>query len=322
MTILPHLKTMSQYCFKSKKVALLLLLLFFHFGFFAQELYQKAYGNPEDPCIIFLHGGPGYNSASFEISTAETLSGEGYYVIVYDRRGTGRSENVAGEYSFKEAISDLDKILKSYKIKKATLLGHSFGGALAVKFAQARKKKVNKIVLLAAPMNYTATFKSILKKCRNYYAANDTVQLKYMNILDNMDSSKLEYATYSFLHAMNCHLYNTSDTSDHAKGLLKTMAADSAFKFLIKSTYPPVKGFYESEKYTTINLLTDLRSICNDLEVVAIFGDEDGLFDHDQIRSISNAVGKEHSSTIVGASHNVFIDQQPEFIDLIKKCVP
>jgi hypothetical protein len=32
-------------------------------------------------------GGPGYNCAGFEVSTAQELANNGFYVIVYDRRG-------------------------------------------------------------------------------------------------------------------------------------------------------------------------------------------------------------------------------------------
>ncbi len=50
------------------------------------------------PCF-FLHGDPGYNYASFEISTAPLLAEQGYYVIAYDRRGEGRSTGPNAEFS-------------------------------------------------------------------------------------------------------------------------------------------------------------------------------------------------------------------------------
>lgn len=57
----------------------------------AQQLYSKAYGDPKNPAIIYLHGGPRGNATLFEGTTANALAERGFYVIVYDRRGEGRS---------------------------------------------------------------------------------------------------------------------------------------------------------------------------------------------------------------------------------------
>lgn len=36
----------------------------------AQEIYSKAYGNPKDPAIPYIHGGPRGNATLFEGRTA------------------------------------------------------------------------------------------------------------------------------------------------------------------------------------------------------------------------------------------------------------
>ena len=57
----------------------------------AQDIYSKAFGNKKGIPVIFLHGGPGFNCVNFEVTTAQKLADKGFYVIVYDRRGEGRS---------------------------------------------------------------------------------------------------------------------------------------------------------------------------------------------------------------------------------------
>ncbi|MDR0262347.1 MAG: alpha/beta hydrolase [Sphingobacterium sp.] len=56
-----------------------------------RTIYSKSYGQRKDPAIIFIQGGPSGNSTLFAGTTAETLASKGFYVIVYDRRGEGRS---------------------------------------------------------------------------------------------------------------------------------------------------------------------------------------------------------------------------------------
>ncbi|MFK7983344.1 MAG: alpha/beta fold hydrolase [Saprospiraceae bacterium] len=88
---------------------------------YAQDLYVKTFGNSTATPIIYLHGGPGYNSAYFEATTAEKLATEGFFVILYDRRGEGRSEKMTANFTFQETIADLYSLYQAYKIEKAIL---------------------------------------------------------------------------------------------------------------------------------------------------------------------------------------------------------
>ena len=68
-----HLLDMTRY------VILLSAVVLFVGGVAAAEepevkpLYVRAYGSGEGAPLVFLHGGPGYNSVSFEFSAAEAL---------------------------------------------------------------------------------------------------------------------------------------------------------------------------------------------------------------------------------------------------------
>src|SRR5690606_27700777 len=94
----------------------------------AQNIYQKAFGQASQTPVIFLHGGPGGSSIDFELTTAEKLAEKGFFVIVYDRRGEGRSDDDKAEFTFEQTFNDLKEIYREYGLSSATLLGHSFGG--------------------------------------------------------------------------------------------------------------------------------------------------------------------------------------------------
>ncbi|MFT6246723.1 MAG: proline iminopeptidase, partial [Crocinitomicaceae bacterium] len=61
------------------KFLLFLLLLSGFNVVFAQDLYVKTFGDSLDTPTIFIHGGPGYNCATFEATTAEKLASKGFY---------------------------------------------------------------------------------------------------------------------------------------------------------------------------------------------------------------------------------------------------
>jgi proline iminopeptidase len=103
----------------------LFLTTFFDNG---HTLYSKVYGNIDNPVIIFIHGGPSGNSTLFEATTAQPPADKGFYVIVYDRRGEGRSIDSTATFTYQETFADINEIYQTYKIKKANLIGHSLVG--------------------------------------------------------------------------------------------------------------------------------------------------------------------------------------------------
>jgi predicted alpha/beta-fold hydrolase len=121
-------KSKSKKKDKMKSLFTLATIILTAFAVNAQSLYIKTFGNPKDKPLLFLHGGPGYNSVNFEQTTADRLSKSGFYVIVYDRRGEGRSLDNNAKFTFEQTFDDINTILAEKKIEKVSLLGHSFGG--------------------------------------------------------------------------------------------------------------------------------------------------------------------------------------------------
>lgn len=99
-----------------------------------------------DP-IVFIHGF-GLDSSMWE-EQVEELS-KNHQVITYDMRGFGESSVPNGKYSHQE---DLHELLKSLNILKPTIVGHSFGGEIAVDYALRYPKEVEKLVLLSPSLS-------------------------------------------------------------------------------------------------------------------------------------------------------------------------
>lgn len=134
-------------------------------------IYSKSYGQSENPAIIFIHGGPRGNSTLFEGTTAEKLAEKGFYVIVYDRRGEGRSIDTRATFTFQEAINDLNHIYQKYNIKKANMIAHSFGGLVGTLFTEQNPEKVKSLILAGALFSQQETYDHILGTTKKIYSA-------------------------------------------------------------------------------------------------------------------------------------------------------
>ncbi|MEX1002849.1 MAG: alpha/beta fold hydrolase [Crocinitomicaceae bacterium] len=309
---IPHLKKISS---------LVILLIICNLLHAKAELYSRSFGNKNDQSIIFLHGGPGYNCASFEFSTAQKLADLGFYVIVYDRRGEGRSKDDKAKFNFKQTFKDLKSLYDKYDIQKPILIGHSFGGVLATRFAVENKKSVKSVVLVGAPVSLQESFETIINTSKQIYLENDDkTNLKYITMLEEMDSTSLDFAVYCFAHAMQNGFYSTSSPSDEAEAIYKALKKDSlAKKYISEMTQAATQGFWKNESYTTIDLKDDLRELVSDsISVYGLYGQEDGLYSSVQIEELKTLIGAENVSYLSNCSHSVFIDQQTIFLETFK----
>ncbi|GAB5465894.1 MAG: alpha/beta hydrolase [Candidatus Kapaibacteriales bacterium] len=300
----------------------LVLLLITTNVFSSGGLFSKAYGDEKNEAIIFLHGGPGYNSFTFEASTAQKLADKGYYVIVFDQRGCGRSQSMSeNKFTFEEAFDDIKSLYSKYHIEKASLIGHSWGGTLGAYFAAENSELVNHLILTDSPLSYQESFKVIHNKCREIYTKQEnSQQLKYLDMIESMDHKSLQYSGYTFMHAMSAGLYSPKVQTEDAAKIYKEMSKNEDAELMKVMTQPPVMGLHANEAYTTINISDKLKAaIDSGIKVYGIYGNEDGLFDETQFDKFREIMGKDHFFVVEGAGHSVFIDQQKEFIDLVEK---
>lgn len=101
-------------------------------------LHYKS--KPEDPVILFIHGGPG-QTESFFAHVVEEYAERNYNIVYYDQRGAGKTwlRNKKGKPDTAILKSDLLEIVlylkKVYGKDKIALLGHSWGSVLGSMFA-------------------------------------------------------------------------------------------------------------------------------------------------------------------------------------------
>jgi len=105
--------------------------------------------------LVLLSGGPGFDSDYFWYGPAfKTLAGK-RRVLTYDQRGTGRSSPVGpgDTVTVADFVADLEALRAGLGAAKLDLLGHSWGGYLAIAYAAAHGDRIAHLLLIdsAAP---------------------------------------------------------------------------------------------------------------------------------------------------------------------------
>src|SRR5438105_7259274 len=137
-----------------RKATLLLLLLVFSVGGvgYAQTRTLNVGGGAainyevtgRGPTVVFIHGWS-HNISVWDDQVPAFKTR--YQVVRYDSRGFGRSTGFADESA---EPHDLLVLLEALHVKRAFIVGHSRGGSVALRFANAYPNRVEGLVLYGA----------------------------------------------------------------------------------------------------------------------------------------------------------------------------
>ncbi len=118
------------------------------------SLFFKTRGNG-DP-IVVLHGGPGFDHRQFLPFIWELA--KDHQVILYDQRGTGLSTGKVDSTSINVAgfVDDLEAIRRHFKIERMNILGHSWGGILAMHYALDHPDRLRSLILCSTTASVDA----------------------------------------------------------------------------------------------------------------------------------------------------------------------
>lgn len=111
------------------------------------HLYYREFGHGLP--IIVVHGGPGLDQGYLQPQLLELASD--YRLIFYDQRGSGKSfdTKIDEEHiNIDQFVNDLDVLRKSLGLDKFVVMGHSWGGFLAMEYAIAHQDHLMGLILL------------------------------------------------------------------------------------------------------------------------------------------------------------------------------
>lgn len=119
----------------------------------------KIIGNGEIP-IILLHGWSVDSDKYIETANQLAISDPMSVIFIPDLPGFGKSDDPLEAWIVDDYVNSVKKFADSLKLEKFVLIGHSFGGRIAIKFSVKYPEKLRVLVLTgAAGVKHPLTFK-------------------------------------------------------------------------------------------------------------------------------------------------------------------
>lgn len=309
----------------------IIALLFISVSLQSQDIYLSTFGDSTDHPIIYLHGGPGGTSLLFEHLVAPKLAEEGFFVIVYDRRGDGRSGRFEEQSktlildklkvkrpNFRTSFEELDIIIEKFNLKKPTLLGHSFGGAVATLYADTFPNKVHAIILSGAPIDIQASYTHSLKASKEIYKQRkDSVKLSWIESIEEWDSYKgyilVDYLAFNSGYAPELHLNEEAQRIDSivkVDSLKARMDHNVAGTFALHDPY---------DKINYLKIYSELKE--QGIEIFGLYGKSDFRYPPFLIEELKNAIGTDHVLYLDQCGHSTLLHRRSTAIQKIKEWI-
>lgn len=269
------------------------------------DIFYQTFGDGEP--VVILNGGPGFPSNHF-VKFAQKLSDAGSQTIIFDQRGTGRSQVTEinnSNITMDLMVADMEAVRKHLGIEKWTVFGHSFGGMYGMYYATKYPKRIKSLVLSHSG--------GIDLEFANSFAANRNLRL-----------SQTERDSFAFW----TNPKNVQKYPDYARiGMAKSMAP--AYVYDKKNVPTVIEGMTELSRYEPqINALVwqDLRAINYNLredlrtfkQPVLIVGGKQDLLGESTAYEIHMALPNSQLELMNECGHYGWLDQPVQYFRIIE----
>lgn len=133
------------------------------------NIYVEDINSGGSKTIVFIHGWPlSHKQFEYQFDVLPTM---GYRCIGIDWRGFGNSDKPMNGYTYNRLADDIHAVVGTLQLDNFTLVGHSTGGAIAIRYMSRHNGYgVSKLVLIdaAAPTGFSEeTANKYLKETLN-----------------------------------------------------------------------------------------------------------------------------------------------------------
>lgn len=218
------------------------------------SLYFREIG--QGPPIIMLHGGPGFDH-NYLLPDMDRLA-DIFHLIYYDQRGRGKSAgNVQPDtVSMQSEVDDLESVYAYFGLERAALLGHSWGGLLALEYALRHPERVSHLVLMnTAPASFEDCM--LFERERDAMAPDDTELLRVLESRPDAEGDPEARAEY-----YRVYFRATLRPPELLDRLIDNLQRGWTYENILKARAIGERLWhetYESPEYNLLPTLTQLR---------------------------------------------------------------
>ncbi len=273
-------------------------------------------GKVNGPVCLFIHGGPGQGSTTFQHLVGQELA-DCLTMVYIDQRGSGKSGKAqTQDYSLERMVKDINEIRKVLEVEKVYLMAHSFGGVLAVNYAQKYPEHVQGLILASSTLHFankeTALerikyTKELLQQPQEDFSQLDNIQLalKDREVRKELGKKSLSYKLLTN-NPETLDIINKADTSSTREGEYGLHMMASLYDTAAANIY---KDYHKDYTLITPKIKTPTLVIAGNADYsVGVNHYKKFHFPHQE-------------TVVLDGGQFLFVDQKQKFTDAICKFI-
>jgi proline iminopeptidase len=259
----------------------------------------EGYGEP----LLVIHGGPGMEHTYLR-PHIDQLAGQ-YEIVYYDQRATGRSggEADSGSITIATFVNDIEAIRTSLGIRELNVLGHSWGGLLAMFYALEYPYNVSSLILVSTAGASSDYYAPYFANLASIYTHEDSLELMELTGSDGFYSGDPEIIRQYYRIAWKNLLYD--------KSLIDKMNLSVTETTALNGRRIPHLLFRELAEYDMHDRLATLN-----IPTLLIHGEHDAL-PWEVSQKIHNYMRLSEFHLIEECGHFPYLEKSEEFRTLI-----
>lgn len=284
-----------------------------------KNIYTEILGENSFPALLFIHGGPGgIGVRDFIEYQGERLS-KNFRVIAPDQRGVWRSQKILDneDVSLEDIIEDFEELRKNLHINKWSVLSQSFGGYLAVIYANLYPDSIEYMVYESPSFNFSLSERSMLNA-----AAKELIKLGKYEIAEEYFKSLREINDYKEIHRLLMKVVN--ELGENCNNIM-WYGNDKHIIDRIAVSTRNAKTLWDKSTKTRFKLLKDWR-VYNDVfaelsnvnkSSLLIKGKYDPITCEVQIKEFMNKVQDNEVVRFEFSGHYVRIEETDKYCEVV-----
>jgi proline iminopeptidase len=266
------------------------------------QLYFREIG--AGPPLLVLHGGPDFNH-SYLLPDLDRLS-RSFRLIYYDQRGRGRSSGavVPDDVGLDSEMDDLDRVRRYLGLDAIAMLGHSWGGLLAMEYATRHPDRVSRMILL----NTGPASSADLARFQEWRRATEAETLATMRAV----AERREYATGDIAteaEYYRAHFSGTLRRPEQIEAIVRRLRLDFTPADILKARAIEQRLYAQTWLSPGYDLLPRFRRL--NVPTLVIYGERD-LFPLDGIQKIAEAIPGAHLVVLKECGHFSYLERPAE----------
>jgi proline iminopeptidase len=262
--------------------------------------------------IVVVHGGPDFDHRYF-LPELDRLA-DVFRLVYYDQRGRGSSADGvrAEDVTLRSEVEDLDRVRSHFGLESIAVLGHSWGGVVAMEYAIRHPDRVSHLLLLDTAPASAGDWQTLRESFAERRPAADRAEMEAIAATDAFQLGDLE-AEAAYYRA---HFRMTLRRPDLLEALVARLRSDYTAEGVLLARAIEDRLYAETSGSSAWDLFPALREL--DVPTLLLHGEHD-FVPVELAARIAATIPGAHLSVLPGLGHFTYLEAPDRVVEEISR---